>query len=64
MNGKTRHAKIRNYNIRILEYVELTHKIKKIVENRLRWFERLEKIPLNYVIRMVGINIKNSERNY
>lgn len=51
MYGKTRHDKIKNDKIR--ESVEVASIVEKMVENRLRWFGHIERIPVDCVVRII-----------
>jgi len=51
MSGKTRHDRIRNDTIR--ERVEVAPIVEKLVENKLRWFEHVERRPVDVVVRRV-----------
>ena len=50
MSGKTRHDRIRNEP---LERVGVAPIVEKLVENRLRWFEHVERRPVHAVVRRV-----------
>ncbi|KAL5166585.1 hypothetical protein HKD37_18G051517 [Glycine soja] len=51
MCGKTRQDKIRNEAIR--ERVGVAPIVEKMVKNRLRWFEHVERRPVDSVVRRV-----------
>ena len=51
MSGKTRHDRIRNDTIR--EKVGVAPVVEKLVENRHRWFEHVEKRHVDAVVRRV-----------
>jgi hypothetical protein len=56
MNGKTRRDIIRNDTIRARDRVGVTLIIKKLVENRLRWFGQVERRgPIDVVVRRVDV---------
>lgn len=45
--------KIRLRLTRLERVLEVTYIVKMMVENRLRWFEHVEKRSVNYVVRRV-----------
>lgn len=49
--GKTRRGKIRNDNIK--ESVGVASLVEKVIKNRLRLFEHVERRPLNFMERRV-----------
>ena len=51
MSGKTRQDMIMNDTIR--ERVGVAPIVEKLVENRLRWFEHVERRPVHAVVRKV-----------
>jgi hypothetical protein len=51
MSGKTRQDRIRNDTIR--ERVGVAPIVEKLIENRLRWFGHVERIPVDAVVRRV-----------
>lgn len=51
MFGKTIRDKIRNENVK--ENVGVAHIVKKIVENRLRWFVHVARRPVDLIVRKV-----------
>jgi len=52
MCGKFKWGKIINDNVR--ERVEVAHIIEKVMKNR--WFEHIEKRPLDSIVRRVDLN--------
>lgn len=51
MCSKTRRDKIKNENI--TESVGIAPIVEKMVENRLRWFEHVERRPVDSVVRRI-----------
>lgn len=60
MCSKSKRDKIRNDNIR--ESVGVAPTVEKMVENRFRWFEHVEKRHVDYVVRRVDL-IERSQTN-
>jgi len=54
MSGKTKHGRIRNDTIR--EILGVAPIVEKLVKNRLRWFEHVERRPVDAVVRRVDQN--------
>lgn len=50
--GKTKTNKIKNDNTR--ESAGVVPIEEKMVENKFRWFERVERKPINFVVRRVN----------